>query len=148
MFVLKVGGASYVKLEDLDVAALPEHGKLHRFEDDYVHGGVARVRDADVPEADRAWAGAELVVDGKCHARVTGFAVIARLTGDPDYAGIESDHWQLSAMIERGNVILAAKLDGCTGSWARDAKLPSVIFPETVGDGALRSQAPPIGLAS
>jgi hypothetical protein len=142
--VFRAGGVAYMKLADLDgvvtnddpaaVAALepmPRHGKATRVADDFVDGAVAPVADKHVGAAHRAWMNREVIVDGTCHAKVTGFAVIARLIGDPGYAGEEgTDAWTARTIMEHGAPVLAARLDGCADkafAIARDATMsPSI----------------------
>jgi hypothetical protein len=85
---------------------------------------VASVRDRDVPAAVRAWRGREVIVDGGCRAKVTGFVVISRLEGYPEYAGVK--RWTSASVAEHGSHALFGRLSDCFGTWARAAALPPV----------------------
>ncbi|HEX3766290.1 MAG TPA: hypothetical protein VHW23_46675 [Kofleriaceae bacterium] len=119
--VFRAAGASYLSLVDLaddddhaDAIPTPLHGPPH-----VAHGGgivaaVAPVDDDDVPAVYLGWQGRRVVVDDVCPTTVVGFAVVSRqisgrgprIAGDP---------------LRSGHAVLAARLDGCTGSYARDA---------------------------
>src|SRR6185369_11640136 len=94
------------------------------------------VEPANVPVAYRRWLGQRVTVDGTCSANVTGFAVVARLTGDTGYAGIDDEHWTARNVLEHGHPMLAATLDGCHGTFARDAALAPVVIPKVLADNA------------
>jgi hypothetical protein len=140
--VFTAGGSSWIKLASLE--GLPRHGKPVLAEDDYQSSAIAGVAEANVPDAFTRWLGKQVTVDGGCRATVTGFAVIARLTGYPGYAGIESadDKWTAPTVFEHGAKILAAKLDNCAGgSYARDAAYSNVIVPLAIEDEPLAAAA-------
>ncbi|MBA3460430.1 MAG: hypothetical protein H0T46_10745 [Deltaproteobacteria bacterium] len=140
--VFKAGGASWIKLASLET--LPRHGKPVLAEDDYQSSAIARVADDKVPDAHARWIGKHVTVDGGCRATITGFAVIARLTGEPGYAGIESvnDKWTAPAVFEHGAKMLAAKLDNCAGgSYARESAYSNVIVPLAIEDEPLAAAA-------
>lgn len=139
--VVRAGGATYMKLADL-ATAVPRHGKPALYEHDYVMSSVASIADADVPPVHRAWRGTEVIVDGTCRATVTGFAVVARLTGDTAYASEEGgDAWTAKSVMSLGAPMLAARLGGCTGELARAASLPAMIVPEVLTDKRLVAAA-------
>ena len=146
--VFRVAGSTYMKLADLDASTLPKHAAVRVVREDYIDAALARVRDADVPDAERAWAGRDVLVDNICHAKVTGFAIVARLTGDTAYAGVDAEAWSAETLLDKGSVILAARLDQCTGSWARDASLPLAVVPEEIRDATLASKARALVIAS
>jgi hypothetical protein len=136
------GGDTYLALRDVDATALPRHGRLRMITDEYVDGAIARL-DA-VPADLRAWQGREVIVDSTCRATVTGFALIARLTGDPGYAGVEGDDaaWKPAQIFDHGHVMIAAKLDRCTGTYARAASAtPIVVFEPGTATAAQLAQA-------
>ena len=162
--VFTAGGASYIKLADVgnraaetqaevqgdvdDLAragdqgsglAMPRHGAITHVEDDYAHGAIAPVALRDVPQLYASWLGRSFRIDGHCEASIVGFAVVARLSGDPSYAGV--DDWSAANVMKAGAPVLAAKLDGCTGSLARDASLPAIVFPDKLQDAALEQAA-------
>jgi len=85
---------------------------------------VASVRDRDVPADVRAWRGREVLVDGTCRAKVTGFAVVSRLDGYPEYAGVK--RWTGASVGQHGSHALVGRLSGCFGTWARAAELSPV----------------------
>lgn len=151
-FVFAAGGAAYLKLAELDgddPEATPRHGKVAVHDDDYAHAAIAVVKDADVPRAHRGWAGKQVVVDGTCRANVVGFAVVARLLGDPGYAGEEVAAWDARSIMAHGTPVLAARLDGCAdGVLARDAARPPIVVPEVIADAPLAAAARRAVLAS
>ncbi len=152
--VLRAGGATYMKLaslgDDPGAEVMPRHGKATLSEDDYVTSTVSNVETANVPLSHRQWLGKRVLVDGTCSAKVTGFAVIARLTGDPGYAGIENaDHWTAATTMASGAKLLAAKLDNCAGgTYARDAALPAIVVPQEIEDAPLAAAATKVLQAS
>jgi hypothetical protein len=79
------------------------------------------------------------MVDEVCMATVTGFAVVSRLVGDPDYAGVPA--WTAASVMRTGHAVLAARLDQCTGSFARDASAPGILVPPRRHDAALEAVA-------
>lgn len=138
--VITVGGTSYMKLADLS-AKLPRHGKPTLSEQDYVSTSIASINDADVAPVHRAWKGETVIVDGTCHAAVVGFAVLARLTGDTEYAGEEHASWTAASVMRLGAPMLVARLDGCTGTLARAASLSPLIVPQVIVDKPLAAAA-------
>lgn len=135
--VFGAGGASYMRLASLEhdgdgERALPRHGAPRLVKDGAAAVAIAAVADADVPALLRAWAGKQVVVDGACRATVTGFAVVSRLAGDPSYAGLAKDEWDTASVMHSGALVLAARLDRCSGTYARDAALAPVAVPREV----------------
>jgi hypothetical protein len=141
--VFSAGGATYMKLADIGETAeiLPKHGAAKLYSDDYVQTAVASVKEADVPRAYRSWQDRSVKVDNKCETTVTGFAVVSRLTGEPSYSSVEDGKWTAKNVLDTGSVVLAAKLAGCTGTFARAAELPAVIIPPEIKDKHLAQQA-------
>jgi len=150
--VFQVAGVSYVRLDDLGaaddvdahVAAMPKHGKLKLRHDKqtYITSVVAAVQERDLPEDRRGWIDRRVAVDASCTARVDGFAIVSRLVGDPDYAGLEKREWTAKDVLESGHAVLAARLDGCPeGSLARDAALPPIVMPESIENPQLEAAA-------
>ncbi len=140
--VFRAGGASYLRLDAIErdeAGALrwPRHGAVRLVEEDGVNIALAAVGEADVPAVHRAWAGRQVVVDGTCRATVTDFAVVSRLYGEPVYAGVEKDRWDAASVMQLGSQALAARLDGCSGTFARDAELAPAVVPEPVRDAKL-----------
>ena len=153
MFVFEAGGATYMKLADLETPEddlgdlpIPPHGKLRAAKDGPVDSAIARVADRNVPAALRAWKGKAVKVENHCVARVVGFALVSRLIGEPSYAELEA--WTTEGVMKAGHAVLAAKLDRCTGTFARDAALPDVIVPIEIHDDALAQAARAALLAS
>ncbi len=148
--VFQTGGVTYMQLasvdpEDPHAEPMPKHGALTLFDrgepDDYITSSVGTVKTQDVPLAYRDWLGRQVVVDGHCTAKVTGFAVVARLTGDPGYADGETGDWSTTNVVEHGHPILAARLDGCKGTFARDAALPAIVIPTRIDAPTLAAAA-------
>jgi hypothetical protein len=144
--VFRAGDASYVRLADVERDAAgaivwPRHGAPRLVKQDGSEIAIAAVQGADVPAIHRAWAGREVIVDGTCRATVTGFAVVSRLLGDTAYAGIEQDEWDPAAVMQSGAQVLAARLDRCSGTFARDAALAPVVIPEPIRDERLAAAA-------
>ena len=122
-FVFSVDGVSYVRLSSEERALA--RGSARMIEEDGVYAVVAPVTTAAMPAELRAWAGRSVLVDGVCRARVVGFAEVSRISGDPadpyreDMGeGGEPATWTIESVTDSG-VVLAAELDGCTGTWAR-----------------------------
>jgi hypothetical protein len=155
LFVFSAGGATYVKLADLedsdghgDAIATPRHGraKLSHDATTAIYASVAAVTDADVPAPHARWIGRRVEVDEVCTASVVGFAVVSRLVGDPDYAGVAK--WTAGTVMKSGHAVLAARLDACAGSFARDATLAAIAVPTRRHDPALEAAARDALLAS
>ena len=151
--VFRAGGASYMRLADVERDASgalqwPRHGAPRLVKEDGAEIVLAAVEGDDVPLVHRAWAGRQVIVDGGCRATVTGFAVASRLYGDPAYAGLEKERWDAASVMESGAQVLAARLDGCSGAFARDAALAPVVVPEPIRDERLAAAARRALLAS
>jgi len=120
--VFRAGGASYLSLADLpdgddhaDPLETPAHGALHRSSDrDGVTAAVAAVAEQDVPADHLRWLGRRVEVDDVCTATVVGFAVVARRQRTPGSTP------PTDAVLRSGHAVLAARLDRCTGSYARE----------------------------
>lgn len=147
--VFSAGHGSYMKLQSLDEnEQLPKHGKAKLDSEDGIESAIAPVAAADVPASYRAWLGRTVLVDNRCESQVTGFAIVVRLTGSPDYAGEEGDaEWTATNVIENGSAVLAARI-GCSGTFARDAALAPYVTPEEITDTALGAKAKANLLAS
>jgi len=151
MFVFQAGGATYMKLADLrmldeegDALPIPRHGKLRLSKDHYIDAAIAQVPDRAVPLMHLVWKDRKVKVDNRCEASVVGFAVVSRLVGDPAYADPsdgEGDQWSAAGVMKAGHTVLAARLDRCTGTFARDATLPGVVVPTPLHDAALEAAA-------
>jgi hypothetical protein len=93
---------------------------------------VAAVEASDLPADISAWQGREVLVDSTCRAHVTGFALVARVYAE-DLAYQEAEQKMSAAELARtifddmGHLVLAARLDGCKGSYAQPAEAPVAI---------------------
>jgi len=151
MFVFQAGGATYMKLADLrmldeegDALPIPRHGKLRLSKENYIDAAIATVPDPAVPQVHLVWKDRKVKVDSGCEASVVGFAVVSRLVGDPEFADPsygDGDRWNAAGVVKAGHTVLAARLDRCTGTFARDATLPDVVVPTPVHDAALEAEA-------
>ncbi len=139
LFVFTAGGDSYLRLDTADPEARRRH--VHVVNDDGVTSAIATIDASDLTSEESAWLGRSVIVDSTCSAKVTGFATIARVTGDPVYASDHSGHWTAASVFEHGDMMVVAKLDRCTGTYARDAALAPIIAPQLVTDPALASKA-------
>jgi len=151
--VFHLGGSAYVKLADLageDAEAMPRHGKAVRIDDDHVYAAIAPVLERDVPLAYRTWKDRTVSVDGTCRTKVAGFAVVARLTGDPGYAGEELEVWTPATVMTHGAPVLAVRLEGCAGagSVAGDADATTIVVPDVTEDASLAAAGKELVLAS
>ena len=150
-FVFASGGVTYMAIQDLDSDKLPRHGKLQLAKDDYVDEVVATVSPANVTRTQRAWLDREVIVDTTCRAKVTGFAIVGRVNGYPSYTDEGDGHgdtWTSAGIVKYGHDVLAAKLDHCTGTYARDAASAEVVAFEAVSDDAHVAAATRLLLAS
>ena len=151
-FVVHAGKETYLKLATVGdgAEAMPVHGEARLVDTEGTSATtVASVTTADVPLAYRTWLGKKVIVDGTCTATVTGFALLSRLVGDPGYAGEGNESkWMPASVLEHGGGMLAAKLDNCTGTYARDAALPPVVVPVVIHDDGLANEAKAAVIAS
>jgi len=146
MFVFQAGGTTYMKVADLrmldeegDDLPVPRHGRFRMANENYIDAAIAPVADGDVPLMHLVWKDRKVKVDNHCEASVVGFAVVSRVVGDAGYAGLEK--WNAAGLLQAGHIVLAAKLDGCTGRFARDATLPDIVVPTQITDKALEKAA-------
>lgn len=123
--MVSVGGDSYIEVE-LDAIDEPKHRAPRMLDGEPVVTAIADVAAKDLPEYARAWQRRKVIVDGTCEARVTGFALIARLEGNASDAGDGLTRWTAKTVMEYGNASLYARLDGCAGTFARDAARPAI----------------------
>jgi hypothetical protein len=117
----------YLRLSVQDTATA--HGTARLTSSEGVHSVVAPVATSAMPAALRSWAGRTVMVNGDCRARVVGFAEVSRIMGEAgDYEYDEEGNrhpgepWTVDSVREQ-NITLAAKLDGCPGTWARAENL-------------------------
>jgi hypothetical protein len=126
--VFSAGGASYLSLAYLAdgdghaaALAVPPHGALRGSRGrDGVVAAVAPVDERDVPAGYQRWLGRRIEVDDVCTATVVGFAVVARQPGARGRTAAPPP----GAVLRSGHAVLAARLDGCTGSYAHALPAP------------------------
>ncbi len=91
---------------------------------------VADIAKRDLPAELKQLRRQGMNVDGSCKAAISGFAVIARLHNevhDPDDSAAHA-----TEVMTSGERLLAARLEGCDGTYARAARLPELeVFTET-----------------
>lgn len=161
--VFTAQGATWMKLENLAVhgedtdmdgvprSAFPKHGPVRHAREEYVETAIAPIAIEDVAASYADRLGDKIIVDGTCTTYITGFAVVARLTGSPGYVGDDtSDEWTADSVMKYGAPMIAAKLGDCSGTLARDATLPPAAEPRALkeGDAKLVSAAKRMLLAS
>ena len=130
--VFSVGKQSFVKLGSADGI---KHGKAKHVKVDSMDAAIASVK------LEHPWLGREVIVDGTCKAKVTELAIVARLDG-------WDDHYTAKQVMEEGAPVLAGKLDGCAGKYARPAELPAVVAPDVIDNEALAAKAKALVLSS
>jgi hypothetical protein len=122
--VVRADGASYLSLAYLAdgdghaaALAVPPHGPLRGSRDrEGIAAAVAPIDARDVPAGYQRWLGRRIEVDEICAATVVGFAVVAR---QASAHGRTRAATEPAAVLRTGHAVLAARLDGCTGSYAR-----------------------------
>jgi hypothetical protein len=141
-FVFRVGDASHLMVAPLSEGVpLPAHGPLvFTTSAEGEEAVVAEVALSDVPATHRALVDHGVTVAGGCTARVLGFAIVARLSGDTAYAGA-SGTWDTASVWEHGAKALTARLDGCYGAYGRDASLRPIQEAIPERDDAARGLA-------
>ncbi|CAN5393168.1 hypothetical protein BH11MYX1_BH11MYX1_05560 [soil metagenome] len=116
--------------------------------------GVQRVtesiRDRDLTPEMRAWRDVRVTVDGTCTDRLHDFALIAQLSGNPEYVEAPDeaplDHmgqrlWTAKQVQAEGQTYVVAKLAHCTGTYARAASAPPTVAFSSVEHGPHLAQA-------
>jgi hypothetical protein len=125
--VFSLDGQTYIQLATESRAT--STGTPRLLDDDDVTAVIAPVAPAALPGELRGWLGREVVVDGACRARVVELAEVSRVTGDPsnpwddEDGGDDEARWTIERVMA-ANVVLAGRLDGCAGTWARAASFP------------------------
>lgn len=141
-FVITVGNERYVQLPyDEDASLLPTKGG-RLVVDEYITSAVAPIRKPSAAQGN-AWIGQALRV-GACSTKIDGVAHVARLTGDPGYAGIEGDNprWNAKQVFEHGTNMLVGHLAvACEGQIARDAMLAPAPVANAIDDPELAARA-------
>jgi len=141
-----VAGATYVKIAAVDDI---KHGKLRLVVDDGVQVSIGKVAAKDLPDEYKSWAQRSLRFDSGCVAKVSGFALIARVTGSPGYTDLGEETWTAANVFTQGAPVLAARVADCSGTYARDTSLPEVVTLAEVDDQrGLIDQARKLVLAS
>jgi hypothetical protein len=140
-FVFRAGGTTFMQLEDLGTWYPGDIDEQQVYEDDDVSSFIHPLQGELVPPDDRAWRGRRVVLDTGCRARVTGFALVARVVGDPDWVQSGDKTWDPVLLMADGRKVIAATLDGCAGTYARDASLPPAAIPAVVDDPQLAARA-------
>jgi hypothetical protein len=129
VFVFSVGGAQWMRIADVDgEQALPAHGAPRLIESEDRAAAIAALGER-APDGVRAWQGRTVLVDGECAATAGELAIVAQLTGDPAYAGEGGERWTADSVFASGHKVYAARLDRCTGTWARLAERPPAFLP-------------------
>lgn len=144
-FVFSLDGEAYLRLSSSERAL--ERGSARMVVEDDVYAVVAPVTTAAMPAELRAWAGRSVLVNGVCRARVVGFAEVSRISGEPadtyyDHPDEEDEPatWTIESVTDAG-VVLAAKLDGCTGTWARSTDYAPAAVAAKIDAPALEQAA-------
>ncbi|MDX2093752.1 MAG: hypothetical protein SFX73_38295 [Kofleriaceae bacterium] len=147
--LFEVGGTTYLRLSS-DLRAT-SRGTPRLIVDGEVYAAVAPVALAALPAELSPWQGRTVLVDGTCKARVVGFAEVARASGDApgieEYWNLSEDErpasppaWTLEDLMN-DEVILAAKLDGCAGTWARSTDYQPAQVARAVSSPSLETDA-------
>lgn len=139
--VVSVGGDTYLELDTQ--GALPEHAAATLVSDSSPWmTAIAEVSAKHVPAYLHDWEQRTVRVDDACEARVTGFALIGRLTGNASDADPSLESWDADAVLDYGRPTLFARLDGCNGTFARDATRPAItVLADTSTQGDLAERA-------
>lgn len=154
-FVFELAGAHWMIL-DVDPSTI-EHHRATRLvgaqgAEDYPFATLAVLASRDQPAALRAWRNTQVIVDGTCTDTAREFALISQVSGEPSYAeDATSDslgHWTAAAIAEHGTTVVAAKLDHCTGTYARAAAAPAAVPFAELDDTELAHRAEKLLLAS
>jgi hypothetical protein len=148
--VFAVDGESYLRLSSDERAS--SRGTPRMTEEAGVFSVVAPVATSALPAHLRSWAGRTVLVEGSCRARVIGFAEVSRVAGDPpgsdhyyyddddEAAPAEEPRWTVEDVVA-SNVVLAAQLDGCTGTWARGEDYSPAAVVMAIEEPALEQAA-------
>lgn len=153
--VFDVDGTSYLRLSTELRAKARGKARLVIEHDWGVHAVVAPVTLSAMPDELRKWNGRSVLVNGTCQARVIGFAEVSRVSGDPpgseEYYWYEGEDGEIEPPateptwtienITADNVTLAAKLDGCSGSWARSTEYETPQIAMSVTEPELETNA-------
>jgi hypothetical protein len=147
--LFEVGGTTYLRLSH-ELRAT-SHGTPRLIVEGEVYAAVAPVAPSALPTELTAWQGRTVLVDGTCKARVVGFAEVARASGEApgseEYWSLpenerpaEPPTWTLETVMA-DDVMLAAKLDGCSGTWARSTDHQPAQIARAVASPGLETDA-------
>src|SRR4051812_8624934 len=78
--LLTVGDQTYLEIKDTD---LPKHAAPVLVEEGVVTVATAEVAPKNLPSYLRDWKQRAVIVDGTCEAHLAGFAIVARVRGNP-----------------------------------------------------------------
>lgn len=139
-FIFEAGGARWVALDDGSASDMTAHGRPVVVDDSTA---IARVKASRLPATTRAWRGKDVLVDGTCRDKLEKFAYIARVDGTPEYAsdGGGDAHWTAKTIAAHGNVVLAARLSHCKGTFAQPADAATAVVFERVTGAAASAPA-------
>ncbi|HEY0255135.1 MAG TPA: hypothetical protein VGC41_26590 [Kofleriaceae bacterium] len=133
-FVIQAEDTNYMILP-IDAATLP-HVKSRMVNEEYASTTIAPLHAKDLTREVRAWQGVDVLVDNTCRATLHDFAVIHTLTGDPAYAADETANdakWTRASIEKNGAAFVVAKLETCSGTYARAASAPAAVKFENLG---------------
>jgi hypothetical protein len=143
--LFSAGAHTYVALQHIEP---PEVDRFRLVEEGPVLISLADVPSRLVPADARTWQRAGVLVDGDCFARISGFAVIARLRGDARAAIDAGTAWTADTVVQYGNPMLAARIVGCEGTFARKATHAAIDIFGDGGDESFGDEARELFLAS
>lgn len=142
--VFSVDGDTYVQLSTEETAETT--GRARLVEDGEGAAAIAPVTVDALPEEYRAWAGRTVLVDGTCEAKVIGFAEVSRAAGDASAVAFdheddaEAARWTVERL-RNANITLAARLDGCDGTWARATTYSPSMIARGIDEPTLENAA-------
>ena len=133
-FTFTAGGSTWLAIADVPDLAIqnlaPNTATTMRVvEDDFGFAAISPL--VDFPTLER-----EYIFDNGCRETPSQVAMIGRTSGAPVDAG--ADHWTAASILTRGEVVVAAKLSHCAGSYATTAAITHL---EPVTDLALVARA-------
>ena len=129
-WVFRAGGDQYVTLLELGnqratADRFPAHAKPRLVTGEIETASIARVTANDVPAEQLRMTSVKL--DTGCVADVRDYAIVARLVGDPGYAG-DIKAWTADNVMSAGVIVLAARITGCgDATFGHDADAPMLV---------------------
>ena len=133
-FVIELEGKSWFVL-DVDPSTIVTHAKTRVENDEAPTSTIAMLRDRDLTAELRAWRGETVDVAGTCSDVVHDFALVHVLTGDPVYAAEDNPadgKWTRAMIDQHGTAYVVAKLEHCTGAYARSSRAEPIVAFKTV----------------